>query len=316
MTKATTFSAAVFAMAGLMAQSGAAETLTDADCKAVWEGASLLTSSFETKVVEKISASGGWCQLDGVTLSSTIPYSPRFHLARLSFRGDGLAGLFDLSTPPGSIEMKIEDLVISVTIADPVMSYLIAAQAGARGIDADLSAEWDASAKRLSLNHLKLDFPGDNEITAAATLQNVDLSSPGAAQASLPAFSVTSFEGSILSNGLFENYGLVPLGNLLLGAEMNPGARVDALKAQATAAIAVLPEARFSAATRAALTAVVAQMPNPAGQLKFAVTSEPGLGLQQLSGLLAQDGPQALAGLAAALAPVAGNATFVPTAAE
>lgn len=313
MTKATHRIATLLAATCLMAQITAAETLSGADCAKLWQDASVLTGSFETRTVDKITTVEGWCQLDGVRLGSMAPYSPRFQIARLSFRGEGLAGLFDFGEPPVSFDLTLEDLVVSVTIADPVMTYLIAAQAGARGIDADLSIGWQAASQTLSLHHLKLDFTGDNEITAAATVHGVDLSSAAAAQASLSTLRISAIEGSILSNGLFENYALVPLGTMVLGATEDPEARVLALKSQAAVAIAALPEPQFSAATRSALTVVLAQMPNPAGRLDFQLLSESGLGLDQLTSFALLDGPEAVAAMAGLFASVTGQATFVPT---
>jgi hypothetical protein len=305
------FRSAVFVVVGLAGHSAAAQTMAEADCTAIWEKAAAINASMTIKTFKSMAVSDGWCRFEDVVIGSDETYDPRFEMSALSFRGDGIAGLFDLSALPTSVEMKIESLVVSVNIDDPVMSYLLRTQTGSRGINAEMSVGWDASTKVLSLRQFDIDFPGENAISATAEIKGVDLDAM--AQTNGADLALTAFEGSITSNGLFEGYALMPLGNLLLGPDEPPEAQVEALKAEATALIAGLPDTAFSSDSKAALAAVMAQMPNPAGKLDFSIKSEAGVGPARLMGLLMIEEPSSIDDLAPMFDGVTVEATFAPT---
>jgi hypothetical protein len=307
---------AVVAAASFMAQSAVAQTMTEADCTALWKNTTAVNASLSTKTFGSLAISDGWCRFEAVVIGSDETYSARFEIGVLSFRGDGLNGLFELSEPPTSLDVKVENLVIAVTIDDPLMSYLMRAQAGSQGINADMSIDWDASTKVLSLRKFDVDFPGENAILATASIKGVDLGSLAEAKTNVMGFALTAFDGSITSNGLFEGYMLMPLGTALLGPDEPPEAQVAALKAEATAVIAKLPDATFAAGSKAALTAVVAQMPNPAGKLDFSIKSDVGVGPARFVGLFMSDGPSSIDDLAPIFDGVTVEVVFEPSVAE
>ncbi|MEL6532939.1 MAG: hypothetical protein AAFQ06_07855, partial [Pseudomonadota bacterium] len=172
------------------------------------------------------------------------------------------------------VEIELTGLRFAVrTGFSPDMDYVFAAQARAReGIDAMLSVAYDAG--RVTLDPLRIDFPGENAIEARLALTDLSDDPFQALDGRLERL-----ELSIQSHGLFEEFALFPLATMLLSDQDDPEAEVAQLKDEGRAALASLP---LTDATVAALTALIDDMPNPAGTLSLILAPEGGVPIRDV----------------------------------
>ncbi len=308
------FSALIFAALPL-----SAHAMTEGECADLWGRAQNLVSQMGPTQPTLTSDSvgrleGEWCVVDAVIIESEDNYSPRFNIEQLRYRGAGMVGLFDWSVPPTSLDIEMDGLNFGVRVDEPVMDYLIAAQRHTSGTDVAVSMVWDAGSKTVALTKGTMDFPGENAISVTARAKNVDLGTKGRAQMAMLGFGVTEMDVSVTSNGLFESYFLMPIGAALLTQDTDPAAQVDALKMQAAAMIASLPDATFSADTKAAMNTVIGEFPNPAGKLDLILRSEAGVGPRSLAGYALLGVPTTIAALAPMFDGLTVGATYTPTA--
>ncbi len=290
-----------------------------ADCKAEW---ALMSETFIAgtgltlaQPVEAVEADG-WCRVEALEILTGGEYQPDVKIGSLEWRGTGVQGLFDGSVPPEALDLRFRDFRLGFKTPDPVMTYLIQAQAGHSNIDGDLAATWDPAKRRLEVTRADLDFPGDNAIRMTASVSNVDLSSLGAMQMSLTGFAVNRLRFEVQSNGLFEGYFLMPIGALLLEGAEDPADEAAAMKEEFDELLADLPEAAFPAQTKAAFAAVAAEMPNPAGTLTVEVASDAGFGPAQLTKYVLYGLPTSVAEIDHILSEMQVAADYVPAPAE
>lgn len=241
---------------------------------------------------------GGDCVISDVVLETPGDFVPDWHAATLRLRGGALGWLVDGKAAPDRLEVEVSGLHLVVRTGHAQTDYLLTAQARANTIKARAALSWDATAKVLLVDALEVDFPGPNRLELTARIAGVDLSSTGAAQMSLTSFAVKEADLLVQSHGLFEWYVLNALGPSLLPYEGDMLAAEAALKADASSGIAALPEAVVPATSKAALQALVAELPNPSGTLTLSLRASDGFGPSRLMGYAMTGVPATLEGIA------------------
>jgi hypothetical protein len=286
--------------AGLLAlvlagPAGAEGLAGDALCNAAWtklaEGLGVLVSVSAASVGQD----GDWCVAEALVLDMAGQYLPDWHVDRLRVRGAALGWIADGSTLPEGLEISVEGLRLIVQAGNPQMDWLLAAQARPNSINAEAALAWDPAAKVLRLEGLSIDFPGENLVEASAMVTGVDLSSRGAMQMSATGFALTEFDARITTHGLFEWYVLMPFGPTVLPYEGDMDAAVEAIRAEMLAGVAALPGTSVSEASKAALAALIGELPNPSGELELSLRAEPGVGPGRFGGYAVTGMPATLA---------------------
>lgn len=265
-------------------------------CEAIW-------SDLSDRLAEIFPVSGGtvgamvddWCVIEQAVIDMPGNYTPDWHARQLRFRGTALPWLIGAAPVPDRLEVAVEGLALVIQTGDAQMDYLLAAQARANPVRADLVLSWDAAQRALSVERLEIGFPGANRLLLSARLAGVDLGSTGAMQMSVTSFAVTEADLLVQSNGLFERYLLMALGPVLLPREGDMEAAAARLKADMAKVVDDLPEAFLAPASKAALTALVAELPNPSGTLTVTMRSVAGIGPARVMGYAMTGVPATLA---------------------
>lgn len=86
------------------------------------------------------------------------------------------------------------------------------------------------------------------------------------------------------THGLFEDYLLMALGSALLPPEGDREAAVRGVRADLSERIDDLPSKSVSKNSKAALRAMVAELPNPSGTLALSLRADPGIGPARVAG--------------------------------
>jgi hypothetical protein len=251
-------------------------------CKDLWTWFSAMAGPVLTLTGEVTPTSMEGCLFTEVKADLPGQYVPDWHVGSLHLRG-GLQDLVD-GRAPDRLDLRVRDLRLVVQTGDGQMDYLFAAQARANPIQVDLALAWDKSARELLLERLEVDFVGENLVSLSAKAAGVDLSSTGAMQMSATSFAVTELDLTVQSHGLFEWYALMALGPMVLPREGDMEAAADALRADLAAMVADLPVETFPDSSRQALTALIEELPNPAGVLSLSLRSDAGVGPARLMG--------------------------------
>jgi hypothetical protein len=283
-------------LALLMATPAGAEGLVgQALCTAAWQELSGDLGAFGGVSTGAVVQEGDWCVAAGPVLDNPGQYLPDLHIDRLKFRGSALGWIADGASQPEGLEVVVDGLRLVVQTGNAQMDWLFAAQSRPNAIDAELSLAWDPSAKTVRLEGLSIDFPGENLVEASATVTGVDLSSDGAMQMSLTSFELTKFDARITTHGLFEWYVLMPLAASVLPNDGNIDAAAEAVQADLLALIGGLPATSVSDDSKAALGALVEELPNPSGDLVLSLRAEPGIGPRRFGGFVVAGVPKTLA---------------------
>jgi hypothetical protein len=263
-------------------------------CATVWAKVAEGLSQIAPVSMEQVTQEGDWCVVEAPVLDLPGQYLPDWHMDRLRFRGAALGWIAYGSTLPEGLEVGVEGLRLVVQTGNPQMDWLIAAQSKPNAIDAEVSLSWDAGAKVLKLEGLTVDFPGENAVQASALVRGVDLSSTGGMQMSVTSFALAETDLRITMHGLFEWYVLMTIGPSVLPYEGDIDAAAEDLRVQMREAVAGLPEGSVSQASKAALWALIDELPNPSGDLTVAVRSEAGIGPARLGGYAMTGVPQSV----------------------
>lgn len=258
---------------------------------------------------------GDWCVYRNLRLA-TPDQNPDFAADTLRLRANAPLWAVMMGEPASGdsfdAAVKIEGLRFFAKTGMANFDYLFQLQSVSNRTSVDLALNWDASAKELRLTQLEMDFPGDNALSATARIGNVDLASNGAAQMAVTGFAVQEATLNITSNGLFESVLLMPLGMMLLPQEGDMIAAAEALRAQGLAGVAALPDAAFSADTKAALSQLIDQMPNPAGTLALEFQANGGFGPARLTFYALFGMPSTMAQAAPLFEGITLDATWTP----
>lgn len=258
---------------------------------------------------------GEWCVYRNLRLE-TPSRDPDWAADSLRLRANAPLWAVMMGEPAsgGSFDaaVKVEGLRFFAKTGMANFDYLFQLQSMSNRTAVDLALTWDTGAKELRLTRLKVDFPGDNALSATARIGNVDLSSDGAAQMAVTGFAVQEATLDITSNGLFESTFLLPLGMMILPEEGDMTAATEALRAQGLAGVAALPDTAFSADTKAALSHLIAEMPNPAGTLALAFRAKGGFGPTRLTSFALFGMPTTLAQAVPLFKGITLDATWTP----
>ena len=114
-------------------------------------------------------------------------------------------------------------------------------------------------------------------------------------QMSATSFALTEANLDITTHGLFEGYLLMAFGPMVLPTEGDLDAAAEAIRADLMALVADLPETSFSTNSKAALRALIGELPNPSGALTIALRSEAGIGPTRLGGYAMTGVPETMA---------------------
>ena len=264
-------------------------------CAAVWAKVAEGLGSLVAVTAAGVTQDGDWCVVEAPVLDLQGEYVPDWHTDRLRLRGSALGWIADGSSDPEGLEIVVEGLRLVVQTGNVQMDWLFAAQARPNGINAEAALAWDTKAKMLRLEGLSVDFPGENLVQASGRVTGVDLSSTGAMQMSATSFALTELDARITTHGLFEWYVLMALGPVLLPPEGDMEAGAAAIRADLAAMIGDLPGTSVPEDSKAALRALVAELPNPSGDLVLALRAEPGLGPVRAAGYAVAGMPETLA---------------------
>ncbi|MCU0802404.1 MAG: hypothetical protein MUD11_11625 [Rhodobacteraceae bacterium] len=293
-----------------------AQDLTTDQCNALLQAVppALAAIDVDTAPIPSATAAAGWCEIDSWEYRPDAAYAPGFRVATLRFRGDGLPDALS-GAPPSRLEVQARDMLVRVYTEDPAMNYLMDVQGAQAGIDLDLVLTYDAGARRLVMERLALDFPGDNAINLSAELVRLDLTSAAGLQLSVGQAGITRLNLDISSHGLFENYVVLPLGLPLLNmaGPGEPEAVVAGLIADARGTIAALPDTLMDANSRAALDLLLADMPHPWGKLTLDIAVPAGFGAPRFMGFAMTGVPFTLQGWMPVFDGVTFNATYNPS---
>ena len=289
--------AAVLALAaGLAAPAVAQDSIIPPVCEAVLARLIAIAEPVAPLAATVTPSAMEGCLYTDLRLDLPGQYMPDVLMDSLHLSG-ALQWVADGTTVPDRLSVRVQGLRMVVKLDVPHLDWLFAAQAQAKSnlIRAEMDLAWDAAARVLAVEGLTVDLPGENLVTLSAKVAGVDLGSVGAAQMSLTSFAVTEADLMVQSHGFFETYLLMGLGESLLQSEGDIDAAAEALRQEAKAGIADLPEALVPAESKAALVALVEEMPNPAGRLTVRLRSEAGLGPVRLLGPVMTGMPQGLA---------------------
>lgn len=283
-------------LALLLAGSAQAEGLAgQALCAAAWAKVAGVVGTVGAVSAAGVTQDGDWCLVETPLIDIDGQYVPDWHMDKLRFRGSVLGWIAEGAGLPEGLEVAVEGLRLVVQTGNPQMDWLFAAQARPNGIDAEAALAWDAGARVLRLEGLSVDFPGENLVTASAVLTGVDLSSQGAMQMSATSFALTEADLAITMHGLFEWYVLMALGPVVLPPEGDMDAAAEALRADLRAMVGDLPGTSFSDDSKAALVALIGELPNPAGDLTVSLRAEPGIGPTRAAGYAVTGVPRSVA---------------------
>lgn len=283
-------------LALLLAGPAGAEGLAgQALCAAVWARASEGLGALGAVTAARVAQEGDWCVVTGPVVDLRGQYVPDWHMDRLRFRGAALGWIAEGTGLPEGLEIAVEGLRLVVETGDARMDWLFAAQARANAIGGQLSLAWNAEARVLRLEGLSIDFPGENLVDLSAVVTGVDLSSQGAIQMSATSFALTEVDLRISTHGLFEWYALMALGPMVLPPEGDMAAAAAGIRSDLLAMVGDLPETSVSADSKVALAALVAELPNPSGELTVRVTAKPGIGPVRFGGYAVTGMPATLA---------------------
>jgi hypothetical protein len=264
-------------------------------CSNAWNRISEMTAALGEVTSLGVSRDGDWCVVESPVLDLPGQYMPDWHLDRVRFRGSALGWIANGVTFPEGLEVVAEGLRLVVQTGNPQMDWLFAAQSHPNRIDAAGALSWDPATKVLRLEGLSIDFPGENLLDLSARVKGVDLSSTGAMQMSATSFALTEADLNITTHGLFEWYLLMAFGPMVLPSEGDMDAAAEAIRVDLLALVADLPETSFSADSKAALGALIGELPNPAGELTIALRSEAGIGPTRLGGYAMGGVPETVA---------------------
>jgi hypothetical protein len=274
-----------------------AQDLTLADCQGALAALQpALTLMDMPLTLPPVTLQDGWCQIDAPLIANEDTYQPNWTADLIRFRGAGLGNVI-AGKPPATLDVQVRRAQIRVKTGEARMDYLMGLQMGRNGINIDFAAQYDATKRVLRLDRFDIDFPGNNAIGLTAQVDRIDLNSTGGMQMSVGQAGLTSLGLTATSNGLFETYFVLPLGAALLPEipeTIDHAAYIATMIADTRATIAGLPDTLIDAPSRAALDALLADMPHPWGTFTINATAPTGFGTPRLMGFAATGVPYTL----------------------
>lgn len=260
------------ALLALLAAPAAAQST---DCAALADFVAPFALNVGISLPPAVQDDGG-CLWSGVTWTADGDYGQRVSVETLRLDGIGLDQLM-LPQMPERIELRVTGLQVGAKVPDAVVDWALQVQGQRKRIDIDLVLTHDPVAQRLVLERLDADFPGDNRISLSWQMTGLDLTTFETFRSTLGGLGPRQMDLVVQSNGLFEDWALMPLAPLLLTDGDVPAqvqaARVRALEVVDT--LLVMAPDLLTPGSREALSALLDDLPTPSGTLKLSMTSQP-----------------------------------------
>jgi hypothetical protein len=207
----------------------------------------------------------GWCVLDGATLRSTVPGRPNLGAERLRLKRSAT-----------EVELDLGGLRIAPRLGDREVDPRLRSLMRLQSIDLRLLATEDAEAGVLRISGFELEMSGGTRLRLEAEIAGADLSG-----SSLASGAVTQLRLDWRTDGHLARPLMELGGEALTGA--TGGAAVDAARAALAGVIADLPGAALDDASRKALLAATAALPQGRGNLVLSFSSTKGIGAARLA---------------------------------
>lgn len=251
-----TLAAFVFSAGAAFAQS------SEEECQKSYSAAAPLLSGLRAPndAPQKIEIEDGWCVAYGVNASNTYPNAPALNFRRLAWQGETSDGSF-----PASFDIVAH---IEPGRATGISSMPGRAAASRNAVMLNFRISNDTAAKKVSIDQLSFDFPGENSISLAMDLDGVDLSSASAFRMSMISMKFTRLRLGFESDGRLKELFESTFGPL------DPLTDQDRNKAMNW--IKILPNSLLSQDSRGAAIRLLSALPDPRGDAMLELSSDAG----------------------------------------
>ncbi|WP_112309164.1 hypothetical protein [Pseudogemmobacter bohemicus] len=268
------------------AVSARAQEVTPARCEAVLQALQNAASQGGSTLQARYSGlTDGACEYSDVAMAGESRYAPVVFADKVVIAGSALNWVSDGSVKSADLTLTAEAIRLTARSGDARMDYLLQAQARQGEMAFELRGNWDGAKKELRVGLFDLQIGDSSRVKFGALVKNIDISTPGAAQMALTGAALSELDLELKSFGFFEQFLLPMLISRLPDSGGSDGdseagfARVVAeKKLELRTAINQLPDAAFPAPSRAALAALLSDLPNPRGKLVVGFRSASGFG--------------------------------------
>lgn len=199
--------------------------------------------------------------------------------------------------PPSALSLRVEGFRQQFS-AGPEMAefaYMQNVIIGRQNGGLQLEFRSDPQARSLDLTRLEITPNGTDRLVLSAKLTDIDLrdiiGGPRVSPQDLLWIGVTDFDLSLSNRGFFESMVGLWLQAVYPAMGETPEQAVDAAKAMASGFIATIPAALADDDSRAALTALVASLPYPNGDLSMTLRAPGGLTAGKIAPATVVSGP-------------------------
>lgn len=287
---------------GAIAPPVMAETMREADCIAVWgmAASTLLNLGLTGGELATPVVTPEGCEVNDARFGPEDRYGLALRAERIAWGGTWFHRLATGTGLPERIVLDWQGLTFSAVTTDPTMTYLLREQSVRNGISGHFEADWSSRTKTLTIQPSGIDFPGKNGLGVRAQIEQVDASSIGGLEKSAGSMAFTVFDASMTTNGLFEQYLLIPIGNALLAGSQDPEGDLRRMVEAAIGIVDGLPETSLDIRSREALKAFLVELPHPSGTITLSVRASPGISPTRFASAIARgpiDLPEGLAPL-------------------
>lgn len=286
----------------LLAAPAAAQEMTAAECAFVAAGVAPVAQEFGV-TLPPAAVEDGWCVWRDLLWETGAEYGQRVRVERLALRGEALERVLAFGLP-GSLSVVVDGLSVGVKMPMAQLDWVYGVQARRNRIDLDVEALLEPGGRAVRIVRAEADFPGENRVALTARATGPDFT---ALAGGLGGLEVPEAVLTVQTNGLFEQYALIPLATWWLPAEGDMAAAFAGVQAGMLAAAETLPVG-WEAGARAELAEAVAALPAPSGTLTLRVTGAGPLPAEWLPGPAGAPQPD----WAAALAGVTLGVTWTP----
>ncbi len=256
----------------------AAQAQNAPPCEAAWEALSD-AQPFATLSAGTIRVEDGWCVFDEAFFDVRMHLALDYWVERLAVRGAGVDWMAGRTDEPSTLEVRADGIAMLPPWEDnPLMGYVWRVKARRAPMTASLTLEWDGATKLLDIQRLHFDFQGNSALTLAMTARQAPART--ADDLNLPAapFIPTAIDLEVRTHGLFETFLLDTIAFAFLPLDEDPEVTVPALKEKALFWVRTMPETVLDAQSKAAIGALIAELPNPDGTLNLKVGINPDFG--------------------------------------
>ena len=280
-----------------------AATAQDApmDCEAMWAAMVPEASGY---VLSKAGGGlvDGWCVLDAASLRAKAADKPNITVGTLRMRGDVSAGAF------AGLEVEATGLRVTPKLGDRKMDARLQSLLRLLVADVSFKLRWNAEAQLMELREGLLVVPGRAEVTLGADITGVD---PAAGAAGWLGGALTSLDLRVKSDGSLARPVMEAAGERLLPDGAERFEAVTAAKDALGTLVTALPDAAFPDG-KSGLEALVAALPQAAGEMVLTLRSEAGMSAVWLALAGLKDDPFSARALEAVLRGIVVTVAWTP----